>query len=299
MVESSSPPQVCGIGGVVDAVVATVPDLVPSLILVGCRYTSTRDDSHVMLLPLPPGPPLSWPLSGNPLTMSVFNSPACPLLKTTLLGSPGCSLGLNYIINAELANCNTGSSDDSDYNKGQLPQQQNNSRWQGNNENDEDIHNNLKTTTMASRHNDDFKTTTTTSRQWQQQDKAMLARRSRQQQQQQQGDFSSNNSDDSDNDNVTRFKQLGFRKVGNRKVYSGNSAGKETQERKHNSPSARTVAQCIAGAGKLAMKEQEMVKEAVVQEVMHIEGDIATRRAALAVEQTNCGSGGLAAACGK
>lgn len=39
------------------------------------------------------------------------------------------------------------------------------------------------------------------------------------------------------------------------------------QERKCNSPSVQTVAQCIAGAGKLEMKEQEMVKEAVVQEV--------------------------------
>ncbi|KAH9162414.1 hypothetical protein EDB89DRAFT_1913283 [Lactarius sanguifluus] len=162
MVESSSPPRVCGVGGVIDAVVATVPE-----------YTSTRDDSRIMPLLLPP-------LSGHLLTTSVFNSPAThwvsSLLKTTLLGSPGFgewlpgSLGL--IVNAELANYNTGSSDDGDYDKGRPPQQQNNSRWQGNDDDDND---NGKTTMTARQQqwqdNDDGKTTTMArQRQWQDND---------------------------------------------------------------------------------------------------------------------------------
>jgi len=50
--------------------------------------------------------------------------------------------------------------------------------------------------------------------------------------------------------------------VGNRKVYSSNSAGKEMQL-----PLSANCGPVIAGAGKLEMKEQEMVKEAAVQEV--------------------------------
>ncbi|KAH9032694.1 hypothetical protein EDB85DRAFT_2289686 [Lactarius pseudohatsudake] len=157
-------------------------------------------------------PPPLPPLSGNPMTTpSAFDSPPASaaarcvssLLKTTLLGSPGfgeCSLSPNYIVNAELANYNTGSSDD--------VTTQNNSRWQGDDDDGKmtttTTHNDLKTTTITSRHDNDFKTTTTTSRRWRQQDKAVLARRSRQQQQQ--GDFSSDGSDDSDNDNATWFK---------------------------------------------------------------------------------------------
>ncbi|KAH9167540.1 hypothetical protein EDB89DRAFT_1909954 [Lactarius sanguifluus] len=144
--------------------------LVPSLILAGCRYTSSREDS-VMPLPLPP-------LSRNllPMTMSVLDSPA---------GSPQLSgiTGHNY---------NTGSSDNGDY-EGQPPQQRNNSRWQGNDDNNNN-NNNLKTRLRHQDNHNDIKTTTTA-----RQDDGSR-------QQQQQDNF---RSDDSDNANATcLFKQL-------------------------------------------------------------------------------------------
>ncbi|KAH9011774.1 hypothetical protein EDB84DRAFT_1569532 [Lactarius hengduanensis] len=136
-------------------------------------------------MPLPLPPP-----SGNPLTTSVFDSPASPmwvaavarrvwsLLTTPVLDSPvgECSLGPNYIVNAELANYNTGSSDDGDYDKGRPPPEQNNSRWQGDDDDDDDDDDdNGKTTTTTARRrqrqrqrqddnddNDNGKTTTTT-----------------------------------------------------------------------------------------------------------------------------------------